>query len=958
VRSHNLGYTQPNGDEVGSVQQTTIRCEVCEAKSCADYEKKVCNLPMAKAFDHMDQEVHVETHLYLVDKQIADGNGGLKSETVDTPKAKINFTKRATYLLKYDAVDFAGNRAEQAVVALILDDLNPPEINVCNGLNEVVEAGKGSTDKAQGWFLCTSSSAFDQVDKDVTDHIRYKVCKYDGAECKNTAWTEECLKTDANGCSQSHLETGKLHGNLPIKDTEIGSYEVTIFAQDEAGIYGQEYANNYATQTKLVTVQDTQKPVIKVAGANPHTLECSHDYTDEGAAVFDQLDNLWNPEYRVLDYNAQGPAECTGKASNQCKCGDAAECANFVNGVDIRPEGLSKSTPSRQVITYFASDDGGLPAQEETREVLVLDRTIPVLKLSGASKIVTHQSTETDQDSHTAGNADPISEPGWTCVDACDRLVNDNVAAGHDYKEGTHATPVVTSLRWLNGKPFRDDVEGDYIREYKCCDASDNCATATRTFTVEDNEAPRITVVDGDKPLILEAQHNTDYADAGATCSDYVDKQLDNQVIASGDLVQMAVPGTYTIIYNCADISGNDAAPMTRTVIVQDTTCPQVKINGAKINYLEAGFPFEDKLPSGFATAYDTLDGDLTDDVTSEGDSVTTSSIFYQRRSCEDIKYFYRVQGQTEGAHTAEYYVTRWVNDHHERVLVWCDMGTTEAEYGHTLFYKQNGIEVSAPYNGGVAKNSCQEEGLELPQLSEADRTQGWYLRAKAKWPRAFECDGSECKSDTYICVAPKSGRDHDESEHVKKRWSESTKSQMGKYVIDYVVMDKAGNRNNCDDEAADPPAGKRGTPLRKWKACNSNSPSAAALCTAEGGNKKEHCLECKQENARRTVIVKDNLPPIISLHDRKGLWNNKNDGDKTNDVILGSHNREATTETHRQGGDGEDQFAGALSLMAEQSSSSANGWVLGAVASAVTGLALVGLSMRKEQTVATSVPV
>jgi len=288
----------------------------------------------------------------------------------------------------------------------------------------------------------------------------------------------------------------------------------------------------------------------------------------------------------------------------------------------------------------------------------------------------------------------------------------------------------------------------------------------------------------------------------------------------------------------------------------------------------------------------------------------------------------------------------------------WCQNGAVAFIDGCAVSYK--GEQASAGFGGFNFPNSnyAAYASFNMKSMPSGKWMRGKNLRAKAKWPRAFECDGSECKSDTYICVAPKSGRDHDESEHVKKRWSESTKSQMGKYVIDYVVMDKAGNRNNCDDEAADPPTGKRGTPLRQWKACNSNSPSAAALCTAEGGNKKEHCLECKQENARRTVIVKDNLPPIISLHDRKGLWNNKNDDDKTNDVILGSHNREATTETHRQGGNGKDQFAGALSLMAEQSSSSANGWVLGAVASAVTGLALVGLSMRKEQTVATSVPV
>merc|ERR1712139_592159 len=49
-----------------------------------------------------------------------------------------------------------------------------------------------------------------------------------------------------------------------------------------------------------------------------------------------------------------------------------------------------------------------------------------------------------------------------------------------------------------------------------------------------------------------------------------------------------------------------------------------------------------------------------------------------------------------------------------------------------------------------------------------------------------------------------------------------------------------------------------------------------------------------------------------------------------------------------------------AYKLMAEQATqSSVNGWVLGAIASAVSGLALLGYSLRKQtQPVATSVPV
>merc|ERR1711896_27250 len=84
-----------------------------------------------------------------------------------------------------------------------------------------------------------------------------------------------------------------------------------------------------------------------------------------------------------------------------------------------------------------------------------------------------------------------------------------------------------------------------------------------------------------------------------------------------------------------------------------------------------------------------------------------------------------------------------------------------------------------------------------------------------------------------------------------------------------------------------------------------------------------------------RTVVVIDPLKPVISL-----TYNGKK-------VTSGNH---VDTGVNAQ--------ANPFKLMAETATtSSVNGWVVGAAASAVTGLALLGYSMRKTS-VATSVPV
>jgi len=93
-----------------------------------------------------------------------------------------------------------------------------------------------------------------------------------------------------------------------------------------------------------------------------------------------------------------------------------------------------------------------------------------------------------------------------------------------------------------------------------------------------------------------------------------------------------------------------------------------------------------------------------------------------------------------------------------------------------------------------------------------------------------------------------------------------------------------------------------------------------------------------------RPVTVKDTLKPVIHL-------SYASEGH----IAWGSAGPKANTVAQFQGTD--DTHSGNGFMAEEASTSSVNGWVLGAVASAVTGLALLGFSQRKT-TVATSVPV
>jgi hypothetical protein len=114
---------------------------------------------------------------------------------------------------------------------------------------------------------------------------------------------------------------------------------------------------------------------------------------------------------------------------------------------------------------------------------------------------------------------------------------------------------------------------------------------------------PIIEVLDGDD-LHVEATKEDNYVDAGATCYDLIDGNLNRKVRVSGDVVNLAVPGAYHIKYDCKNSEGEPAYTATRTVYVEDNTCPWCEIKAGP-SEIEASFPYAD--PG--ATCYDTVDG-------------------------------------------------------------------------------------------------------------------------------------------------------------------------------------------------------------------------------------------------------------------------------------------------------------------------------------------------------------
>jgi len=155
---------------------------------------------------------------------------------------------------------------------------------------------------------------------------------------------------------------------------------------------------------------------------------------------------------------------------------------------------------------------------------------------------------------------DPVSiEVGETYADA-GATASDNVDGD-----------ITTSIVVVN--PVNTATVGEYTVTYNVSDAAGNAAVqVTRTVNVVDTTVPVITL-EGD--AVVTIQVNAIYTDDGATATDNYDGDITTSIVVVNP-VNTAIVGEYTVTYNVSDAAGNAAVPVTRTVIVEDSSLSSI----------------------------------------------------------------------------------------------------------------------------------------------------------------------------------------------------------------------------------------------------------------------------------------------------------------------------------------------------------------------------------------------
>jgi hypothetical protein len=219
--------------------------------------------------------------------------------------------------------------------------------------------------------------------------------------------------------------------------------------------------------------------------------------------------------------------------------GDISSNIKITSDLDMQYTGI-------YFITYEVEDAGGNRAIPVTRVVYVVkDQTAPVLTLNGSDTVY----LEVIQDTYT--------EDGATAMDNKDGNISNTVL-------------IIGSVN--------TNVVGTYVMIYTVNDVAGNNSTKERVVIVRDTQKPVIMNTDADASNNIKVQITSVFIDRTTVTDNYDMPNLKVTPGTSGP-VDTRFKGTYPMIYNAVDGSGNVADEKRYNYIVDDYVGPTINLN-------------------------------------------------------------------------------------------------------------------------------------------------------------------------------------------------------------------------------------------------------------------------------------------------------------------------------------------------------------------------------------------
>jgi hypothetical protein len=614
-------------------------------------DARTCKFPIASAWDHQDQKVAVQEQVWHIDSTMTAPTVLCNTEAADatacTPNL-INYEEPGEYLFLYNAEDAHANKAKTSTVEmgpdgnkmsdeasvtfnlLIKDEVAPQicygqvysqaQLTSSNGALACQNGGFKSADPSsrvfvhqggQADFMLRKSLAHDDITYPNQMPITYTIRTCTASEeatattapCSGPAHVIKVEPTALDAPSKSFNDMLEvINKYVNGDDRKVGYVQVAMDASDQAGIYGENGANNEAQTVYIaINVVDTVAPAITEDGGDEQ-YECGVDAEGYYNSVVDNT--AAGAKYKE-DMATPSIGDCMyGSAADICKTttnlGDIMKTARFDKDSDINLDDKAYRVPGNYQVVYSAKDTANNQAAL-TRTITIVDTGAPSIQIENSDEVKYQSNVKLTREgggdvlfNGFHGSAYSVPEGGVTVSDACDTHIN--------HKSGGKQLPDSVSFAW--DKPYNARQIGSYVKTYTVKDHAGHTASASRTYHVVDQEAPKITI-EGEPIERFEANRDEEYKDDGARCADFVDGQLNHRVRVGGDIVDLSLVGTYHVKYTCTDLTGNPAVALQRTVIVEDSNEPTIHMAGQQTVKIEAGFPYSD----AGATASDTLEG-------------------------------------------------------------------------------------------------------------------------------------------------------------------------------------------------------------------------------------------------------------------------------------------------------------------------------------------------------------
>jgi hypothetical protein len=853
-----------------------------------------CKEPTVSAFDHHDGDL---TSSITFSLESPSNKNLVTDQTWSRHRngrafGDINFNELGTWVVTFKVSDNAGNKnsndgeeAQDQIYIHIVDNLSPQfgwpvpktrEANCRAGSNKFDVTSLVNTITGDD-FDVPKVDGKDPEKITETYSVRPTNIKSGVVSPSATMFKGVSLcPTNKGGAATYELKAKWEDANKLLNDVKTKKCDASRGLY--CGVGAPDLKNLKHTVEKTLKIQDTTAPDFDVWGFQTIYVECGaiYNYDDctSGSCVVGTTLNTTDTvtDAPVVTMANPDPNTLTGKWTS----------------------GLSASVSNPVTLSFESKDLAGNVAKK-TRTLKWQDTEPPVFAFDGTgSEVCTNGNCAYVKECHLDDNGKgdcAMVKP--TCSDVC------------------HSDQSTVKISSSSFDETQLGTTGTYNHDWTCTDGAGNSEKMTVIYKVVSHAVPTMTIVagngmaDSDVKNYVAASYTGTYTDPGAECS-VGTTNLNHVIRTKGQVVDLSHRGDYKIVYTCVNpYNKAKTATLTRTVVVQDNTCPTLSVTpqngGAAVTCgvgncgeeitIEAGFPYKDAGASA------------TDDFECKGKTPFSTDV----KKC-DVNII-------SGTSTAHFHAT---------------------DAGHSYFDMMHAPEVRAAHlctkygfmpEGNNAKTFCDGDKTYV-KVTDAQQKMQFINKATTNCKAAGAgntCEALNPNWETPSCEEIRSVTNHfkawgmqgysggtfnhypckvkDVGQDSHLVWMHEDKDNLaytGTYYLTFSATDRAGNQNNCGNE-------------------NTNGYYV------------------------RTVIVQDTLPPVITLKTHQDKYLNKENVIKHtgNDVY------------HHDGNKSPAQNPAYLfpfnpfSLMAEQRS--VNGWMVGALASFVAGVALISFSSKSE---------